>query len=118
MAFMIKKKRYKFQVNLCLEELSEVTYRYDFAICILYFFIKKHPIFVHGNRRINQSRSCQGRNKAKCFEISHLDFHFKKYILIMLCTIVSKYLNGNKVVYKKILHFQVNVLNVEKKKTF
>jgi len=26
MAFMIKKKRYKFQVNLCLEELSEVTY--------------------------------------------------------------------------------------------
>ena len=53
MAFMIKKKRYKFQVNLCLEELSEVTYRYDFAICILYFFIKKHPIFVHGNRRIN-----------------------------------------------------------------
>ena len=26
---MIKKKRYKFQVNLCLEELSEVTYRYS-----------------------------------------------------------------------------------------
>ncbi|XP_059093078.1 early estrogen-induced gene 1 protein-like isoform X1 [Tigriopus californicus] len=26
MAFMLKKKRYKFQVDLCLEELSEVTY--------------------------------------------------------------------------------------------
>ena len=29
---MIKKKRYKFQVNLCLEELSEVTYRYSSLI--------------------------------------------------------------------------------------
>ena len=26
MAFMLKKKRYKFQVNLCLDELSEVSY--------------------------------------------------------------------------------------------
>jgi hypothetical protein len=26
MAFMLKKKRYKFQVDLCLEELSEVSY--------------------------------------------------------------------------------------------
>ena len=39
MAFMIKKKRYKFQVNLCLEELSEVTYRYNnlhFMVLFLY----------------------------------------------------------------------------------
>lgn len=26
MAFMLKKKRYKFQTDLCLEELSEVSY--------------------------------------------------------------------------------------------
>ena len=26
MAFMMKKKRYKFQVDLCLDELTEVSY--------------------------------------------------------------------------------------------
>ena len=26
MAFMMKKKRYKFQVDLCLDELAEVSY--------------------------------------------------------------------------------------------
>ena len=26
MAFMLKKKRYKFQVDLCLDELTEVSY--------------------------------------------------------------------------------------------
>ena len=26
MAFILKKKRYKFQVDLCLEELSEISY--------------------------------------------------------------------------------------------
>ena len=46
MAFMIKKKRYKFQVNLCLEELSEVTYRYSSLIIFqLYSGEGKNPFF-------------------------------------------------------------------------
>ena len=35
---MIKKKRYKFQVNLCLEELSEVTYRYNLHFMVLFLY--------------------------------------------------------------------------------
>ena len=43
---MIKKKRYKFQVNLCLEELSEVTYRYSSLIIFqLYSGEGKNPTF-------------------------------------------------------------------------
>lgn len=50
MAFMIKKKRYKFDVQCCLEELTEVTFMYG-------VFFAKVRLLDGGNFQEVSSRS-------------------------------------------------------------